>query len=140
MRDYPQVNPDDYQQGLPERALAGYLAAWQSEDWDKMIEFTQLTWHSQTPMAVERLKAQYEFMKLKGAEMISAKTPPGVNGSVCQDIITVIYYAAPLGEKKFREMVKEKKIKVRLICESVPFKANRSGKWGVNPTSALRTV
>lgn len=140
MTTYPQVNPSDYQQGLPERALAEYLAAWQECAWGKMLESTQLTWRNQTPAAVERLKSQHEFMKLNGAEMISAKTPPGVNGSVCQDIITTIYYTVPLGEKKFRKTVKEKKIKARLIRESAPFKANKNGKWGVNPVSALRAV
>jgi hypothetical protein len=140
MNKYPQINPDDYQQGSPERVLAEYLVAWQNEDWNKMLGSTQLTWRSQTKEATERLKAQHEFMKLKGAEMISAKTPPGVNGSVCQDIIATIFYTVPAGEKKFRKMVKEKKIKARLIRESAPFKADKDGEWGVNPVSALRTA
>lgn len=140
MSNYPQINPNDYQQGSPERALAEYLAAWQGEAWEKMLESTQLTWRNHTPVAVERLKSQCEFMKLRGAEMISAKTPPGVNGSVCQDIIATIYYTVLTGDKKFRKTVKEKKIKARLIRESAPLKADKDGEWGVNPVSALRTT
>lgn len=138
MTNYPEIKPNDYQQGTPERALSEYLLAWQKGDWAKMLESTQLAWSSQEKDATEALKSQHELIKLNGAEINGKKDVSELNPSVCQDLLATIFYNVPLGDKKFRNVVKKKKIVVRIICEIAPFKPDKKGRWGVNPISALR--
>jgi len=124
---YPMVDIDSYAIGSAERALAEFLTAWRDEDWDRMAEFTQITWRSGEENPAELLEAQYGFKDLLGAEMVR-KEEWGSDAAV--KIIATIYYRIAQVEKKT--------ITAMVICETEPYTTDPEGKWGVNPLSTLR--
>jgi len=121
---YPMVEVSSYRVGSAERAFAEFLTAWKDEDWDRMAEFTQITWRSDENNAAETMRLMYGPVELDGAEIIEKE----VLSDVMVDITAVIYY---------REIYKSN-FYATLICETEPHHPDPEGKWGVNPTSTLR--
>jgi len=124
---YPMVKVDSYPAGSAERAFAEFLTAWKDKDWDRMAEFTQITWRSNEENPAEMLNAVYGFKDLLGAEIIR-KEEWGSDAAV--KITATIYYRIAQVEKKT--------ITAMVICETAPYEPNPEGKWGVNPISTMR--
>ncbi len=123
---YPMVEVDSYPAGSAERAFAEFLTAWKDEDWNRMAEFTQITWRSIEPNPAQTMWGMYEVKDLLGAEIVNVSK---VSDS-CIDITATIYYRISQVEKK--------NITGRVICEIAPYTPNPGGDWGVNPDSTLR--
>ncbi len=123
---YPMVKIGSYPEGSAERAFAEFLTAWKDKDWDRMAEFSQITWRSAQNNPAEMLNSAYGFKDLLGAEIIKKSDV----SDVMVDITATIYYRIAQVEKK--------SITARVIRETAPNKPSSEGKWGVNPISTLR--
>jgi len=125
---YTFQEPSEFQTGIAEHTLAGYILAWKDQDWERMVEFTQLTWRENEKDPVEALEAQYDLKTLKGFEIIDSEKI----SEVTTDITFVVWY------ELFTNQIDKKQIVARVIKESVPYTPDEQGQWGVNPISALR--
>lgn len=125
------INPSQYADNTPEKALAEYMTAWKNKDWNSMVTYSQKTWQSTESTPSELLKAWYDFTTLQGVEIASI-TP--VNNELLRnsavDIEGKISYSVD-------GQIHNKQFTARIVCESAPNNPNPNGTWGVNPASTL---
>lgn len=125
--NYPMIDSNSYSSNTPERAFAEYLNSWKNQDWNNMVNYTQITWRNSDKNPSKLLKNQYDFKTLLGAEIKDKK----VNSDVSTDITAIVYY-------RFGNNVSAKTITARIIKETTSGELSTDGQWGVNPISAIR--
>jgi hypothetical protein len=117
-----------FKKGSPERVLADYVWAWKNKRWSTMAKYATKTWLSKEKDPKGLLQAWYGFKTLKGFEIVNVETV----SSTMTDVTFIVQY-------EFRtNIISKKKITARVIKESAPYTMSESGRWGVNPTSAIR--
>lgn len=103
----------------PADALDAWLQAWREQDWEKMLQASQLSWREKS--STPDLSDWFGFR-----ELISWEIQGGENiGESCYRV--VVYVAYMFAEER----------RVRAIAPTVVLDG---GSWGVNPVSALREV
>lgn len=125
---YPQLKLSAYAVGSPERALVEYLLAWQSQDWERMAQFTQKTWKDGLSNPAEELMYMYDFKSLLGAELGEKEV---VSEGTMVSIDARIFYSVRPTE------VTQVIIRPMIVRETVHYQPSESGDWGVNPISTL---
>ncbi len=125
--DYTFQTPADFDQGSAEYALAEYVQAWKNQDWEKMAEYTQLTWKSESNDPAEELSSWFGFKDLKGFEMTGTNTV----SDVTRDITFVVQYEFTTNQ------ISKKEITARVIKETSAYMPDNKGQWGVNPISTF---
>ena len=113
----------------PEEVLAKFLVCWKERQWDKMVEFTQLSWANIHDDPAEALKGVFSYKPLNvsvvGAEKIS---------DVAYKAVLDITYALARGVSS------NMKVEARMICETAPMEPSPDGVWGVNPQSLWNRI
>lgn len=99
----------------PTTALKKYLTAWSKSNLKTMIRFTQLSF-----IAMKNKQGQSAYNNIKPISFSNTELI-GIN----KDGVTADCTA----------IIDSKKVTIRLIKESEPYKPDKSGKWGVNPNS-----
>ena len=120
----------DFPLGSPERTVAEYAAAWRDQDWQRMVNFTQITWLDSSPDAPDELAAFYDFKLLHGFEISGVEQITDVAARVT---FSVAY-------ELFAGEIETKEITAMVIKEVAPLSPSPEGQWGVNPISTLREV
>ncbi|MCD6099669.1 MAG: hypothetical protein J7K33_03700 [Candidatus Marinimicrobia bacterium] len=123
----PKINAEQYPEHSPERALANYLLCWQKQDWNKILDYTQITWVSESTDPTESIKNHC----LGRGKLLGASEIKRVGGTPYMAQVTAIIYY------KWETDTFKQPIKANVICESAPYTPNLGGKWGVNPISIV---
>ena len=118
----------DFPVGSVEQTLANWVAAWRDQDWQKMVNLSQLTWVDGEADPAGILAASYDFKTLRSFEVTRIE----VISEVMVDVTFVVAYEA------FTDDVVRRAITARVIREVAPYEPSTQGQWGVNPISALR--
>lgn len=111
----------NYLKDSPQYVFASFINAWASQDFKKMVNYTQLRWKSREKDPINLLKNQYDFKHIKTAEITDVKP----SGTAAYKITAHLTYTTPFNDKTDDVHITGMVIK-------------ENGVWGVNPISTLR--
>ena len=117
------IDSNKYEQKTPEWTLAKFLESWKGRNWEKMLDYCQISWLSLYKEPKKIINTRFH-QKLLDAEILKIEEI----SEVTRDISIKIRI-------KNINIVKKLKRKARLICEKGVMQPSINGKWGVNPTS-----
>lgn len=120
----------DFPAGSAEQTLASWVAAWRDQDWQRMVNLSQLTWVDRQSDPAGTLEAWYDFKVLRGFEVTRIEAI----SEVTTDVTFEVAYEA------FTNEIERNEITARVIQEAGPLDPSPQGQWGVNPSSALREI
>jgi hypothetical protein len=108
----------------PERTVELWMTYMQRQSWDQMVKIAQLTWlkGKDPKKAAQQIANNYDFFQVKSWKITDVERQTGVACKVTVEVMT------QLGRKT---------MEAKVIREAAPFTPSKSGKWGVNPISAM---
>ena len=106
------------------QAITEFLVAWKNQDWQKVLDYCQISWVDASPDPMEELKILlgYKLVEIGMIDLIP------VSDVASRGKIKIEYNIA-------RGVSKKAEIEPMIICETAPLTPDIKGKWGVNPIS-----
>lgn len=120
------IDATKYEQRTPEWTLAKFLELWQERNWDRMLNYCQISWvkfHKEPKKKIVALFRQ----KLIDAKILEVEKVSEVTRDISIEI-----------RIKDINVFRKIKRKARVICEKGYMKPSVDGTWGVNPLSLMR--
>jgi hypothetical protein len=123
------------------RTAIRFFEAWKHQHWPICLSYVQITWKRRSDNrrgfinrlkrlmgggenALELLTRRLETRRIADIRDVRTVPSPGTSQAVEDVVVSVKYDDGRLG-----------KLRVRLVCEKGPYRADAGGTWGVNPNS-----
>lgn len=131
---FQRIKPDQYQPDTPEYRLASFLACWQAGNYEGMVEDTQMSWRATVKDPRHQLTMFFSHKKIERLQVIN-RLPSKMNADVFVELDAMVEFRVPM---KRKQRLQFRRILGNVIRENEEGSPDPNGRWGVNPTSALR--
>jgi hypothetical protein len=129
-KSIPRLSPGSFGRSTPERAVAEFVAGWQAKDYAGMVAASQVSWRRREAQPARMLSSWFGLTTVRGARIIRTEQSGEAARRVTVEVFGSIPQSAPTVDT----------YTVMVVREGADGSPSRSGKWGVNPRTALQPV
>ena len=129
-KQVPQLSASKFRRTTAQRAVADFVNAWKAKDYKHMTAATQVSWRKGQVKPAQTLKNWFDLTTVHGARIVSTET----SGEDGRRVTVDVYCNMPQSDPTIEQH------EFMVIRESEDGSPSPSGKWGVNPSSVLRTM